>query len=889
MLIRYSWVVLVSLLTLSAFSLNEEGDACATMEGSIQISNEYTPESLVRDVLTKGVCNNVSNVQSIGNLGGIGYFSNGEDIFGFEEGIILSTGLTTNAFGPNEYIDRSSNFNDNGGDADLAQLATGAVKDVVGLEFDFVPLDSFIEFTYVFASEEYCEFVGSDFNDVFGFFISGPGINGSFSNAGENVAFVPGSGQYVSVNTINHNSNADYYIGNLNEAGADRCNTPFVNQPNINRIEYDGFTTPLSAVLKLTPCETYHIKMVIGDVKDHFYDSAVFLKAGSFNLGGAVRVSTEAVVEGEILQEGCDNAYFVFEREDDSSTNFPLQVNFVINEESTAEEGVDFNNLPTSITIPAGAMSAILPIHALNDNEEEGDELIILELNIPCACYSDTAYLHIIDAPPFHVNLEDVVVCEIGTTTIIPELTGGSPPYTYQWNTGAITPQIDISADQGLYFSLTVTDDCGQVGMDDFNITVEPAPFATLSGNVQICEGEVGYLTAEFTGTPPWELHYTVNGVLQPPITDLGDSPFLLPVTAEGTYEITNFYDNDCAGYISGIGTVDVWKIEVETNIVPPTCFGSDDGSITLDISGDNPPFQVVWGHTGDDNPTLSNLEAGQFAVTITDREGCTKVIDITLPTPGPLAPVQPDCESIHEGVNLQAAGGTPPYLYSIDGAPFGDESIFQQLTPGEEYQLLVEDANGCQVVQNFQMPYFGTSFFTLSGNEEVKDGEPYTLSPEIFLPEALIDSIIWQPATNLDCTDCPTPTLTIHQPVTYTLTIIDRFGCRQTASIRLSIDPTVDIFIPTAFSPNGDQVNDLLTVNANDYQVVEVEVFQVFDRWGGQLYEATNFLPNNPRIGWDGTARGQALPKGVYVYYLRVRLNDGRVYELGGDVLLMR
>lgn len=892
MAIRYSWIILLAIIFSSSSPLKEDRISYAKLPaaGSIILDNTYSPESLVRDVLTKGVCDNVSNIQNIGNLNGIGYFSNGADIFDIEDGIILATGNISNALGPNAYIDRSSNFHDSNGDADLAQLATGAIKDVVGIEFDFIPLDSFIEFTYVFASEEYCEFVGSAFNDVFGFFISGPGINGSFSNNGENVAFVPGTTQYVSVNTINHSHNNDYYIDNLNQAGADRCNVPFVNQPNVNRIEYDGFTTPLSALLKLYPCETYHIKMVIGDVKDHFYDSAVFLKAGSFNLGGQVRVSTDAVAENEILQEGCDNAYFVFEREEGASTSFPLQVNFIINEASTAEEGTDFANLPSSITIPAGESKVTLPVHALNDNETEDQELIILELNIPCACYSDTTYLYIIDAPPFTVDVRDTVVCETGATTIAPILTGGSPPYSYEWSTGDTGPDIDIYADMGTNFSLTVTDDCGQVGVDHFLMSVEPAPFATLSGNVEICDGDTGYLEAVFTGTPPWELHYSINGELQEPLTNLPESPYYLPVSQEGRYEITNFYDNDCSGYISGIGMVEVWDILVEVATIPPSCFDSSDGQIELTITGDNPPFSIAWGHTSSQASTLEALPAGIYFTTITDSEQCTKIVEIPFQPPSPLRGVYPDCECIARGITcLEAAGGTPPYLYSLDGSTFTDESIFNQMTTGETYLLTIEDANGCRVEQSFQMPYFGTRFFTLENEIDVKIDEPYTLSPEIHLPTPLIDSILWQPSTHLSCIDCPSPILSIQQGITYSLTIVDTYGCRQTSTIQLKIDPTVDVFVPTAFSPNGDQINDLLTVQANDFQVEEVLSFQVFDRWGGYLYQAKNFFPNNPRIGWDGTARGQQLQEGIYVYYLKLRLNDGRIYEVSGDVLLLR
>ena len=109
-------------------------------------------------------------------------------------------------------------------DVDLVKLATGPVFDVVGIEFDFVPLDSFVNFRYVFASDEYCEYVGEKFNDVFGFFVSGPGINGSFNNKGQNVALVPGSNAFVSINTINSSQNALFYSDNMHPEDAARCN-----------------------------------------------------------------------------------------------------------------------------------------------------------------------------------------------------------------------------------------------------------------------------------------------------------------------------------------------------------------------------------------------------------------------------------------------------------------------------------------------------------------------------------------------------------------------------------------------------------------------------------------------------------------------------------------
>ncbi|MBK8705816.1 MAG: choice-of-anchor L domain-containing protein [Saprospiraceae bacterium] len=202
-------------------------------------------EDLVRNVFAEGgTCDNIFNIAPIGNQNGIGYFDQGASTIGLARGIILATGPTGNAIGPNSATDRSGNFQDSNGDPDLQLMATYPVKDAVGIEFDFVPLDSIVTFRYVFASEEYCEFVGSIYNDVFGFFIKGPGIQGSFSGNAANVALIPGSNDFVAINTVNHQQNTAYYIRNERQEDANECGIPNIASPYSQLIEYDGFTTP---------------------------------------------------------------------------------------------------------------------------------------------------------------------------------------------------------------------------------------------------------------------------------------------------------------------------------------------------------------------------------------------------------------------------------------------------------------------------------------------------------------------------------------------------------------------------------------------------------------------------------------------------------------------
>lgn len=200
------------------------------------------------------------------------------------QGIILSSGKTTLAAGPNNVgngTSPSSIFSPVA-DPDLAMLATNIVRNHAVLEFDFLANGNHLNLNFLFASEEYPEFSNTAFTDVMGIFLSGPGISGPFTNNGKNIALVPFTTTPVGLNTINNgltNSgpcmNCNYYVNN--GIGA----TPSVN----SSIQYDGFTTPIMAEADLIAGEMYHIKLAVGNVGDNAYDSAVFFNANSFNTG----------------------------------------------------------------------------------------------------------------------------------------------------------------------------------------------------------------------------------------------------------------------------------------------------------------------------------------------------------------------------------------------------------------------------------------------------------------------------------------------------------------------------------------------------------------------------------------------------------------------------
>ena len=184
----------------------------------------------------------------------------------------MASGNIKNAIGPNQTDDRSSEFN-LPGDTDLNLIAGQPTFDAAILEFDFISDFASVEFNYVFASEEFLEFVNAGVNDAFGFFISGPYINGPYSNSSENLAIIPGNNSIVSIDNINLSSNAEYYTDN----------------PSGTTIEYDGFTKKLTATADVMCGVTYHIKIAIADAGDYIYDSGVFLQAGSLHSSDVIK------------------------------------------------------------------------------------------------------------------------------------------------------------------------------------------------------------------------------------------------------------------------------------------------------------------------------------------------------------------------------------------------------------------------------------------------------------------------------------------------------------------------------------------------------------------------------------------------------------------------
>lgn len=270
---------------------------------------------------------------------------------GLDSGIILSTGYAAtqgsiNGLNGGSGVLASYNFSAPG-DVSLNTLAGQNTFDACALEFDFIPNGDSVHFNYVFSSEEYINATCGPYNDAFAFFISGPGISGQ-----KNMALVPNTNIPVTINSINSGiPGPGQNLSNCTSMGPGSPFTAyFVDNTNGPYITHKGFTTILEAKNAVTPCSTYHLKMVIADAGNHLYDSGVFIQAGSLQSGNAsLQLNSGINNKGEkFIVKGCLPATILVNRSSVANTLQAYQLEY----SGTVVQNLDVNLLPDSIVFP---------------------------------------------------------------------------------------------------------------------------------------------------------------------------------------------------------------------------------------------------------------------------------------------------------------------------------------------------------------------------------------------------------------------------------------------------------------------------------------------------------------------------------------------------------
>lgn len=435
--------------------------------GQLQVNTELTPEEMISRLVGQGV--RVTNVRvncPSEKSRPFGYFTDNTGTLGISDGLIMTTGAAKNAVGPNNSGSISQSNGNNNSDSDLATLVKeGEVqKDACIIEFDVEVFADTLTFDYVFGSEEYLEFI-KDYHDVFGFFISGPGIPGKI-----NLATLPGSGNSISVANVNRTTNPAYYVDNGTGS------TPFENL----FVQYDGFTRRLESRIAVIPCQKYSLKLAICDVKDDIYDAGIFIAGKSLRTKAPLLSYRVEYPKFTSPIEGCNGFFVKITRQ----SRLWEGIDFELRYSGNAQRNVDYGPVPDLISFLPGEASKEFFVAVPGDELAEGEEFVNIELLNPCPGLPPADVLPVPIREGFEFQLPDLRICQGDTIALNPK---PDADYDWRWTPAAtltcgdcMEPRAFPEASQ-TYTGFITHRASGCKAQDTLRVQVDPIPTAAFA------------------------------------------------------------------------------------------------------------------------------------------------------------------------------------------------------------------------------------------------------------------------------------------------------------------------------------------------------------------------------------------------------------------------
>lgn len=279
---------------------------------------------------------------------------------------------------------------------------------------------------------------------------------------------------------------------------------------------------------------------------------------------------------------------------------------------------------------------------------------------------------------------------------------------------------------------------------------------------------------------------------------------------------------------------------------------------------------------------------------TLVSSLGCDSIVTLRLtvvPDPGLVGnfvATDPSCSYLTDGtVELtNVTNGAAPFRYTFDSIPRGIGSIAEGLGEGT-FPFLIEDRFGC--IEEGTISLTTPNPFAI----ELGEARAVDLGESILITDGTNDAVAsysFTPAGLLDCTeDCDGVRFLPAESGTLFLLATSPQGCEAVDSLRYVVTKIRQVYPPNAFSPNGDGINDRFTLFGAVPNVTVINSLEIYDRWGGQVFDGENLEPNRVAAGWDGRVNGEPAANGVYFYSASVLFLDGLVLPYSGSFTLLR
>ena len=325
--------------------------------------------------------------------------------------------------------------------------------------------------------------------------------------------------------------------------------------------------------------------------------------------------------------------------------------------------------------------------------------------------------------------------------------------------------------------------------------------------------------------------------------------------------------------------------------IIPESCELAN-GLIEVEAVGGVAPFTYNWSN-GSEGSVINEIPAGIYEVEVIDAVGCSAISIFTIngvdaPQLMEIVTDHPTCEKETGTAEVIMESGTRTFNYTwVNENNFVLSKVqkVENLRPGT-YTVTIEDNYGCSLVEEVIIIQQSEIEIIASKEEQLELGQDVRLHADVATNSSV--TFEWFPAEGLSCADCLEPVASPVNSTIYTLTVTNAFGCTSSTEIIVKVIPKDDLYIPNAFSPNGDGVNDFFTVYGGE-NLAQIKSLQVLDRWGQTVYQGQNITIGQESVGWNGTHKGKVLTSGVYVYMLEVVFIDGKSKKLHGDISIIK
>jgi len=472
--------------------------------------------------------------------------------------------------------------------------------------------------------------------------------------------------------------------------------------------------------------------------------------------------------------------------------------------------------------------------------------------------------------PVLTVNANPNPTCSGQSTTLT-----ASGADNYSWSTGDSTASITVTPSSTTIYSVTGTLLNGCSSTASITVTVNPLPTVTASANPDsLCLGNSSILTA----------NSTISGTTYSWSSTLGiGSPKTVTPTSTTTYTVTGTTGEGCTSTATVSVTVNPLPTLTATANLSAICLGD---SSNVMVSSGIPGTTFNWSNGLGTNPsvTVNPTAMTTYSVTGTTPEGCTGTAEVTVTVhnlPNIDFSVNPaHCGQSDGSIITNVTSGIPPYIYQWSN---GANSPNLNNISADNYNLTVSDNNGC------------SSSISITLTEAPMPQADFTPTPQITTIE---DPIIYFENYSIGASFCQwdfgdgnistyySPTHTYEYPGTYyvVLTVSDQYGCIDTVGANIVINDRTNIFLPNAFTPNGNDLNELFNIAGTKINPNTFEL-RIFDRWGKQLFYTTDI-----NQAWDGTYNGEPLPQGSYTYIIKFEDSQGYKKELiFGEVIIVK